>query len=634
MPFRVVRKVFFRGDFQERTTEVPGDLLRIGRGTSNDLQLEDLSVSLNHATITGDDQGRYLIRDVTQTGATYVNRAPIKEHTLRHGDTIRIQHYLLAVSLDESVGSLVLNVQDEPMAKIEPSLALMPKFQLAGGRWTKRSIATVLSLLVLLASVLALAVGQRSIFMPGAVSMKHTKFSNQCEVCHTSVKFVWDLVPNNACQGCHAPKILSPAHFRDNVALTPPPLCASCHLEHKGQRLLADVPDQKCVQCHGDLKAKDQEVPNLAPVHGFMTDHPEFAIIRSMPDRTGPMRIRLDDKTLVKDESTLKLNHQRHLELDADYLATEFGVEKRRMNCADCHRMDNAGQTMLPIRFERDCQRCHSKELEFDSMMPGRRVTHGRQLDIVRQQLEEIFAGSYMQAHPEEAKKPPGTRWIPGRRLPALPQTAQERYMVDRLGEAEKLLLSSKSRRCLKCHETEPVGQASKEDAAVGGVSGTPNTKGIKVDAENGGGVVRANHLLDNTIMVAQTGALSLRIRKVTALYREHAGGWMPYSRFDHQAHASLPELEVKGGRIRNDTTNENRNENKHENWCVACHEQTPRSMKTEDVLLPSIGVCRQCHMEPGGAQANCKSCHDFHVPKSPAVAVGGELESTEVVTP
>ena len=132
MPFRVVRQVFFRGDMQERTTEVPGDLLRIGRGGSNDLHLEDLSVSLNHATITRDEQGHYLIRDATQTGATYVNRAPIKEQALQHGDTIRIQHYLLAVSQDDSLGPLVLTVQEEPRAKIEPSLALMPKFQLSG----------------------------------------------------------------------------------------------------------------------------------------------------------------------------------------------------------------------------------------------------------------------------------------------------------------------------------------------------------------------------------------------------------------------------------------------------------------------------------------------------------------------
>ena len=162
MPFQVVRQIFFRGEMLERIIEVPGDVLRIGRGVSNDLPLEDLSVSLNHATITRDEQGSYHIQEVTPIGAIYVNRAPIKDHVLRHGDTIRIQHYLLAVSQDDLSGSLVLTVKEEPRAKIESSLALMPKFQLGGGQWTKGSIAIILCCLVVLGSVVAYAVGQRA----------------------------------------------------------------------------------------------------------------------------------------------------------------------------------------------------------------------------------------------------------------------------------------------------------------------------------------------------------------------------------------------------------------------------------------------------------------------------------------
>lgn len=574
MPFRIVRQVLFRGDMQERITEVSGDMLRIGRGVSNDLQLEDLSVFLHHATITGDEQGRYLLRDLTQTGATYINRAPIEEQVLRHGDRIRIQRYALAVSLDDSSGLLVLTVQGEPRAKIPPSLALMPKLQLAGRRWTKRSIAAVLCLLVVLGSVVAFAIGQRAVFMPGAVSMKHTKFANQCQACHGPVKYVWELVPNGACQGCHEPKLLPPAHFRETVSLTQPPLCTSCHLEHKGQRLLADVQDRKCVQCHGNLKVNNPQVPSLATVHSFMTDHPEFAITRSLPGGSGPTRVRLDDNTLLKDDSALKLNHQRHLELEADYLATQFGVEARRMNCGDCHRSDDEGRTMLSIRFDRDCQRCHSSELEFE----GRRIVHGRQLV-----------------------------------------------------ETEARLLSQKSRQCLKCHETEPVNQAMQPGAAVGRVPNVDN-EAVELGAEGGG--VAANQPTDKTVTAQQTGTLSVKIRKVATSYAELPGGWMPYSRFDHQAHASLPVLEVKGSEIRNGRPTESGNEKRRENWCVACHQQAPRSMKTEDVLLPSIRVCRQCHREPGGAQARCRSCHDFHVPDLSVRAVGEESGATKVATP
>ena len=75
MSFQIIRKMVSRGEVREKTLEVHGETLRIGRGVSNDLQLEDLSVSLNHAEIRCDEQGRYILRDTSQAQATYVNRA-------------------------------------------------------------------------------------------------------------------------------------------------------------------------------------------------------------------------------------------------------------------------------------------------------------------------------------------------------------------------------------------------------------------------------------------------------------------------------------------------------------------------------------------------------------------------------
>jgi Cytochrome c7 and related cytochrome c len=62
---------------------------------------------------------------------------------------------------------------------------------------------------------------------------------------------------------------------------------------------------------------------------------------------------------------------------------------------------------------------------------------------------------------------------------------------------------------------------------------------------------------------------------------------WLPYSVFDHKAHNILK--------------------------CVACHEAAPRSERTADVLLPSITSCRNCHFDPGGARAQCLTCHVYH---------------------
>ncbi len=585
MSFRIIRKVIFRGEVREKTLEVSGEALLIGRGVSNDLQLEDLSVSLNHAEIRRDEQGRYILRDTSQAQATYVNRALVEEAVLHHGDVIRIQQYLLSVSQPDSSGPLVLTVEDAPKAQVEPSLALMPKLQLSGGRWTKWRIAAVLSLLVLMGSIVALALGPREVFMPGAVSVKHSKFANQCKECHASVKPVWKFVDNASCQRCHRSDILSPAHFKQEVAMSPSPLCASCHLEHKGQRVLADVPDLKCVQCHGDLKAKGQSVPDIAAVHSFTKDHPEFAISQSRPDQSAPpLRVRLNDMAQLKDDGRLKLNHALHLRLENDYLKT-MGIES--LTCTDCHRNDKEGRYMQPIRFQRDCVQCHAGDIELAPLLPGRSVTHGRQPEILRQQLDEIFSAVYLQAHPEEAKKPEHLRWIPGRRLPGEPQPMHERYVLDGRAEAEKILFSSKVKKCLKCHMAEPVEAQENQETLMSSPDPTQTPVPAQENGQEGSGVTYSGSALLNPTQFL--------IAKVNVPTR-----WLPYSRFDHQAHAALPELTLKG------------------NWCVSCHENAPASLKTEDVLLPSIGLCRNCHMEPAGAQASCKSCHEFHVPKPP----------------
>ncbi len=44
MPFRILRQVRRRGELETLTKDHSGNILPIGRGTDNDLHLEDLSV--------------------------------------------------------------------------------------------------------------------------------------------------------------------------------------------------------------------------------------------------------------------------------------------------------------------------------------------------------------------------------------------------------------------------------------------------------------------------------------------------------------------------------------------------------------------------------------------------------------
>jgi len=61
----------------------------IGRSSKVDIQIDEDSISRNHA-ILEKREDQFVIRDLESTNGTYVNDRPIREHSLRDGDQIKI----------------------------------------------------------------------------------------------------------------------------------------------------------------------------------------------------------------------------------------------------------------------------------------------------------------------------------------------------------------------------------------------------------------------------------------------------------------------------------------------------------------------------------------------------------------
>jgi hypothetical protein len=67
---------------------------------------------------------------------------------------------------------------------------------------------------------------------------------------------------------------------------------------------------------------------------------------------------------------------------------------------------------------------------------------------------------------------------------------------------------------------------------------------------------------------------------------------WMPLARFSHLSHGTTP--------------------------CNKCHAGASASKASSDVLMPKIGVCRECHGGAGDTTrlpSDCGMCHAFHLP-------------------
>jgi hypothetical protein len=64
---------------------------------------------------------------------------------------------------------------------------------------------------------------------------------------------------------------------------------------------------------------------------------------------------------------------------------------------------------------------------------------------------------------------------------------------------------------------------------------------------------------------------------------------WLSHSKFAHQVHTRVGHA------------------------CENCHSQARTSMQREDVLLPRLASCQQCHSTSGNASTACVSCHFYH---------------------
>ncbi|MEU9094871.1 FHA domain-containing protein [Streptomyces sp. NPDC048428] len=107
------------GTFRQPTTvrPLPSRTVRIGRGSGNDLVVDDLSVSRRHAELLSHTDGTYEIVDLGSHNGTFLNGQPADRAPVSPGDIVGIGHSafcLVGDTLQEFVdtGEVSLDVQD------------------------------------------------------------------------------------------------------------------------------------------------------------------------------------------------------------------------------------------------------------------------------------------------------------------------------------------------------------------------------------------------------------------------------------------------------------------------------------------------------------------------------------------
>ena len=88
-----------------RVVSIEDDRFTIGRSHGNSLSLGSAEISRLHAEIVKEGDG-YILRDLGSRAGTFVNDETVIEHTLGHGDQIRIgRHSDLLFLVEETTES-------------------------------------------------------------------------------------------------------------------------------------------------------------------------------------------------------------------------------------------------------------------------------------------------------------------------------------------------------------------------------------------------------------------------------------------------------------------------------------------------------------------------------------------------
>lgn len=193
---------------------------------------------------------------------------------------------------------------------------------------------------------------------------------------------------DHSCQTCHK------EHDFHQPTLTYDYSCMACHQEHRGKGRLAPPADTHCIVCHGNKEtmqasaALGKTMPadkfhyqktsdlvrfaSMRPAEGytqvfkdFSKSHPEFQVHREK----------------LRDPDTLRFNHALH------FGKTIPKLNGHELSCADCHKPQASGIGFVRIKFEDNCQSCHS--LQFDPRNPELQVPHGN-VESVRAYLRSL----------------------------------------------------------------------------------------------------------------------------------------------------------------------------------------------------------------------------------------------------
>lgn len=569
-----------------RERKVEAETISIGRRKGSDIQIDALSIQLDHAEISVPSEGDALLRLHGNATALADGRVVTNgKSVIKPGTILRLGPVQITVennTVDETITLAVESVETrtEAISRDDEDAVFATRSVLPSKR-----IISWMSALIVLGFFLALPIlADRSPAHPivkaspvqadvswnsGELSLLHSNLKNDCASCHVNA---FEAVTDDTCLSCHTDleRHAEPLDLKKaerpvegfNAFLTktseafgrPADRCSSCHIEHNASSHIIKSSDAICSDCHAEL---DKRLPNtdIMNVSDFGTDHPEFRpYVIVAPALAQPLTQRISLDLIPKGNSGLKFPHDLHMADNnavakmANTLPGRYGFDDG-VTCDDCHSEEAGGALFEPVRMEQDCAMCHSLTFEIEADGYKRTLRHGEPDEVIAS-MRDFY----------DAKA-----------LANIRDTATDSRTRRRPGAAAEIRNSNRRELAFKRSEEVTIG---------------------KVDAIfSEGGACYDCHEIERPVDIRTMDFKVLPISVADSFYRR--------SPFNHEVH------EIEGVE------------------CSSCH-AAETSASSSDILLPKIAVCRDCHIgqaswKAGGDIAagkyptNCLTCHGFH---------------------
>ena len=446
--------------------------IRIGRGTSCEVELSDPRILLEQARITVRSGDIYI--EALSGGSVTVNGTLVQTAKVVELDVLEIGPFQVIIEPRENDSDVTLSIEllnplGDELDNIKANAVMNIGIVGTSKRmWSWTLFAVVIAVLLIWPMavswftpppIINLQSGMTydiepmptSVWTSGGISSAHKFFGESCEACHER-PFV--PVQDSSCITCHQ----TIEHHADPIRFPSTSFedftCQNCHKEHQGDESIARNDQGFCVDCHGSLREKEPG-STLRNVSDFGTDHPDLypSVVVNASLHSISRAVPMSSTPGPRESSGLSFPHADHLR-DAGVRHPRLGIIQ--LGCRSCHVPDEGGVSMLPISFERHCHQCH--KLTFDTQLPGREMLHEKPEELF-QQISDVYDSAALRGGYTEPEAPPVIR-----RRPGTPLSEEDRRVArDWAEEKTGAILNGRFGRgqCEECHtifNNAPVG--------------------------------------------------------------------------------------------------------------------------------------------------------------------------------